>query len=416
MSPTAVDSVVPLLLGLTIVLGAAKLGGWLAIRIGQPAVLGELVAGILIGNLTLVGFHALDWLREDHALSILAELGVILLLFEVGLESTVEQMRRVGASSFLVALIGVVTPFALGWLVGAWLLPGHSTYVHVFLGAVLTATSVGITARVLRDLKATQTTEARIILGAAVIDDVMGLVILAAVSGAIAAAAGGGEGVSWLSIGWITAKAIGFLAGAVVLGMWLAPRLLRLAANIRVPGMLLTSGLLVCLLLSYIAARAGLAPIVGAFAAGLILEGSHFERFEESRSGSLESFLHPVSSILAPVFFVLTGIRVELASLAGPGVLALAFFLTLAAWMGKQACSLAPLERGVDRLMIGLGMVPRGEVGLIFANLGATLMIGGERIITPATYSAVVVMVIVTTLVTPLSLQWSLARRRRKAG
>ncbi|MGH7681081.1 MAG: cation:proton antiporter [Candidatus Eiseniibacteriota bacterium] len=406
------DSIVPLLLGLTLVLGAAKLGGWLAVRGGQPAVLGELIAGILIGNLTLVGLHGLDWLREDRALSMLAELGVILLLFEVGLESSVDQMRRVGASAFLVAVVGVVTPFALGWLVGEWLLPGHSPYVHAFLGAVLTATSVGITARVLRDLNASQTTEARIILGAAVIDDVMGLVILAAVSGVITAAAAGTGGVSWLGIGWIAAKAVLFLAGAIALGMWLAPRLLRLAAKIRVPGILLTSALLVCFILSYFAARAGLAPIVGAFAAGLILEGSHFERFEESRKGSLESFLHPVSSILAPIFFVVTGFRVELASLGGTGVAALAFFLTLAAWVGKQACSLAALERGVDRLTIGLGMVPRGEVGLIFANLGATLVVGGERIITPATYSAVVLMVIVTTLVTPPSLKWSLARRK----
>lgn len=416
MPPTAADSVVPLLLGLSIVLGAAKVSGWFAVRAGQPAVLGELVGGIVIGNLALAGIHGLDWLRSDRTLSILAELGVIVLLFEVGLESTVDQMRRVGASSFLVALIGVVTPFALGWLVGAWLLPGHSTYVHVFLGAVLTATSVGITARVLRDLNATASVEARIILGAAVIDDVLGLVILAAVSGVIAAADRGGAGVSALAIGWIAAKALGFLAGAVILGMVVAPHLLRLAAKIRVPGILLTSGLLFCFLLSYVTALAGLAPIVGAFAAGLILEGSHFERFEESRSRSLESFLHPISSILAPIFFVLTGIRVDLATLADPSVLGLAACLTLAAWVGKQACSLAVLERGVDRLTIGLGMVPRGEVGLIFANIGATLMIGGERIITPATYSAVVIMVIVTTLVTPPSLQWSLARYRRRAS
>ena len=416
MPPTAADSVVPLLLGLTIVLGAAKLGGWLATRIGQPAVLGELISGILIGNLALAGLHGVDWLRDDRTLSILAQLGVIVLLFQVGLESSVEQMRRVGASASLVALVGVVTPFALGWLAGAWLLPGHSPYVHAFLGAALTATSVGITARVLRDLKATQTTEARIILGAAVIDDVLGLLILAALSGVIAAAERGGASISMAEIAWIGLKALGFLAGVIVVGAPLAPHLFRLAAKIRVPGILLTSGLLFCFLVSYLATLAGLAPIVGAFGAGLVLEGSHFERFEESRGESLESLLRPISSFLVPIFFVLTGIRVELAALAQPGVLALAFFLTLAAWVGKQACSLAVLERGVDRLTIGLGMVPRGEVGLIFATFGATLVIGGERIITPATYSAVVIMVIVTTLVTPPARQWSMKRRRRKAG
>ena len=323
-------------------------------------------------------------------------------------------MRRVGASAFLVALIGVVTPFALGWLAGAWLLPGHSPYVQAFLGAVLTATSVGITARVLRDLNATQTTEARIILGAAVIDDVMGLVILAVVSSAITVAGQGGGPLPLAKIAWISAKALGFLAAAIFFGTLLAPRLLGLAARVRVRGILLTSGLLFCFLLSYLAALAGLAPIVGAFAAGLILEPAYFDQFEESRERSLESFLNPVSAFLVPIFFVLTGIRVELATLGDPRILGLAAVLILVAWLGKQACSLGILERGVDRLTVGLGMVPRGEVGLIFANIGATLTIGGERVITSATYSAVVIMVIVTTLVTPPALQWSLSRMKRR--
>ncbi len=409
------ESVVPLLLGVSIVLAAAKLVGWLATRIGQPAVLGELIAGIVLGNLWLAGFHGLEWLRDDQTLAVLAELGVILLLFEVGLESTVDQMRRVGASALLVALVGVVTPFALGWLAGAWLLPDQSPYVHAFLGAVLTATSVGITARVLRDLNATASTEAKIILGAAVIDDVLGLVILAVVSGAITAVDQGGAGVSFAQIAWISAKALGFLAAAIVLGLLLAPNLLRLAAKIRVPGILLATGLIFCFLLAYLASLADLAPIVGAFAAGLILESSYFERFEESRSQNLESLIHPISTFLVPIFFVLTGIRVDLHSLANPSILWLAAVLTFVAWIGKQACSLGVLQRGVDRLTVGLGMVPRGEVGLIFANIGATLTIAGERVITPGIYSAVVIMVIVTTLVTPPALQWSLGRRKPAA-
>lgn len=416
MPPTAADSVVPLLLGLTIVLGAAKLGGWLATRIGQPAVLGELIAGILIGNLALAGFHGLDWLRSDRTITILAQLGVIVLLFEVGLQSTVEQMRRVGASAFLVALIGVATPFALGWAAGVWLLPAQPTYVHVFLGAVLTATSVGITARVLRDLDATQSREARIILGAAVIDDVIGLVILAVVSGAIAAADRHGSGFSATQIATISAKALGFLVAALFLGVLLAPRLLRLVARIHVPGILLTSGLIFCFLLSYLAALADLAPIVGAFAAGLVLEAPYFEAFDESRERSLESLLHPISTFLVPIFFVATGMKVELAAFGDTRVLGLAGVLCAVAWIGKQASALGVLERGVDRLTVGLGMVPRGEVGLIFANVGATLTIAGERVVTPAIYAAVVIVVIVTTLITPPSLQWSLNRWRRKAG
>ncbi len=405
------DPVVPLLLALALVLGAAKLGGWLALAVRQPAVLGEIVAGILLGNLGLLGWHALEPLKTDAALGVLAGLGVILLLFEVGLESSVEKMLGVGVSSFLVALLGVVTPFALGWALGAWLLPGQPGYVHAFLGAVLTATSVGITARVLRDLGRVESREGRIILGAAVIDDVMGLLVLAVMTGLIAAAGHGGGGLSAGTLALIGAKAVGFLAAAILLGQLLAPTLLRLAARVRVPGALLASGLLVCFLLAYLAARADLAPIVGAFAAGLILERAHFQEFEEGRRHSLESLLHPISSFLVPVFFVVTGLRVELASFADPTILALAAALTLAAIVGKQACALGAVERGLNRLAIGIGMIPRGEVGLIFANVGASLAIAGERVITPATYSAVVIMVVVTTLITPPALQWSLLRR-----
>src|SRR5258706_14870634 len=182
------DPVAPLLIRLAIVLGAAKLAGWIAVRVRQPAVLGEVVAGIILGNLALLGFHGLDSIGSDPALNVLASIGVILLLFEVGLQSTVKEMLHVGRSSTLVAVLGVVTPLFLGWGVGAWLLPEESTLAHVFLGAILTATSVVITARVLRDLGYERTIEARIILCAAVVDDVLGLVILAALTGIITAA------------------------------------------------------------------------------------------------------------------------------------------------------------------------------------------------------------------------------------
>ena len=413
---TANDPVVPLLLHLSVVLAFAKLGGWLAVRLKQPAVLGELLTGVLLGNLTLVGITGLEGIRTDPILATLASLGVIVLLFEVGLESTVRQMMQVGASALVVAILGVVAPFALGWGAGAWLLPDKPSYVHAFLGAVLTATSVGITARVLHDLGAVKTREAKIILGAAVIDDVLGLVILAVVSGIITAADRGGPGLSAGEIGWITFKALGFLVVAILLGVLLARRLIRLAAKVRVRGILLTTGLIFCFLLSYLAARADLAPIVGAFAAGLILEGPYFSPFEESRESSIESLLHPISTFLVPIFFVLTGVRVELAAFADPNILGLAAVLTVAAWIGKQICSFGVLQRGVDRWTVGLGMVPRGEVGLIFANIGATLSIGGERVITSATYAAVVIMVIVTTLVTPPALQWAIRRRERRDG
>jgi len=182
------DPIAIVALALAIILAGAKVGGHLAERIGQPAVLGELLVGIVLGNLHLVGIENFEPLKANTTLDALARLGVILLLFEVGLESTVGDMLQVGARSLAVAVLGVVAPWVLGWAVGVFMLPQHSVYAHVFLGAILTATSVGITARVLRDLGRAQAPEARIILGAAVIDDILGLVILAVVANLIGAA------------------------------------------------------------------------------------------------------------------------------------------------------------------------------------------------------------------------------------
>jgi Kef-type K+ transport system membrane component KefB len=406
------DPVASVVLALTIILVAAKLGGELAVRLGQPAVLGELAVGVLLGNLGLVGYSGLDYLWADPAIDMLARLGVLVLLFEVGLESTVGQMLKVGMRSLLVASLGVVTPFALGWAVGAWLLPGHSVYVHAFLGATLCATSVGITARVLKDLGRLQSREARIILGAAVLDDVMGLVVLAVVTGMIGAADRGAS-FSLASVAAIVVKAAGFLAVSLFLGVRLSPKLFHLASKLHGRGVLLALGLAVCFLFSWLANLVGLASIVGAFAAGLVLEDVHYRDFVDRGEHPLEDLVQPISGFLAPIFFVLMGLRTDLRSFALPGTLGLAGALVLAAVLGKQACSLGVWGRGVDRLTVGLGMIPRGEVGLIFANVGVGLTLGGQPIIDRATFSAVVVMVIVTTLITPIALKFSLERGTR---
>lgn len=409
------DPVAAVVLSLAIILVAAKLGGDLATRLDQPSVLGELVVGVVLGNLTLVGFSGLDHITDDASIDMLARLGVLILLFEVGLESTVAQMLKVGLSSFVVATLGVVAPFALGWGVGAWLLPQSSIYVHAFLGATLCATSVGITARVLKDLGRSQSNEARVILGAAVIDDVLGLVVLSVVTGAVAAA-DKGVSLSYLDVGWTLGKATIFLAGSLALGVYLSPKLFSLASRLRTRGVLLAMGLAFCFLLSWLANAIGLAPIVGAFAAGLILEDLHYRDFVDRGEHSLEELIHPISSFLVPVFFVLMGMRTDLLSFAQPGVLGLAAALTVAAIVGKQACSLGVIGKGVDRLSIGIGMIPRGEVGLIFANVGLALVVGGERVVDEATFAAAVVMVIVTTMVTPPALRWSLRRAQSGAG
>jgi Na+:H+ antiporter len=404
------DPVAPLLLALAVILIAAKLGGELAIRLGQPAVLGELASGVLLGNLHLVGFGALDGLKTDPMVDMTARLGVIVLLFAVGLESTVAQMMAVGLSSLLVATIGVALPFALGWGVGALLLPDAGPYVHAFLGATLTATSVGITARVLQDLGKTNTPEARIILGAAVIDDVMGLVILAVVAGAITAAASG-QTLSYGSVSLILLKAVAFLVASLVIGVRLSPRVFRIASGLKARGVLLAVALAWCFALSWVASAIELAPIVGAFAAGLVLERVHFRDFAERGEHELEELIAPIAAFLVPVFFVVMGMRTDLRSFADTRVLGLAAALTIAAVVGKQACGLGVIGGGVDRVTVGLGMIPRGEVGLIFANMGTALVLAGTPIITPPLYSAIVVMVIVTTLVTPPALKWSLGRK-----
>lgn len=406
------DPITLVALSIAVILLAAKLGGDIAVRLGQPSVLGELLVGVLLGNLTLLSFTGLDYIKNDPTVEMLARLGVLVLLFEVGLESTVGQMLKVGIVSSLVAILGVIAPFALGWAVGSWLLPEANIYVHAFLGATLCATSVGITARVLQDLKHSNSVEARIILGAAVIDDVLGLVILAVVTGMITTA-NAGTSLSYASIVLILVKAVGFLAISLVVGVWLAPRLFSAAARLRTRGVLLALGLSFCFLLAWLSGVVGLAPIVGAYAAGLILEDTQYADLVKREEHSLEQMIHPITSFLVPIFFVLMGMRTDLTSFLQPGVLLLATALTIVAIIGKQACSLGAFGHNVDRLSIGIGMVPRGEVGLIFANIGAQLTSQGRPVIDHSVFSAVVVMVVVTTFVTPPALKWSLGRNRK---
>ena len=410
------DPLPAVLLGLTVILLAARAGGALAQRLGQPAVLGELVAGVLLGNLGLVGVHGLDALRDDAFIDLLADLGVLVLLFQVGLEATVAGMMRVGASSLVVALLGVAAPIALGWGASAALLPAAEWHTHLFLGTTLCATSVGITARVLKDLGRSGSTEAHIILGAAVIDDVLGLMVLAVVSGMIVAAGGGGAAPSTLAIGAIIGKAVVFLAGALVLGVYGLRRLFAAASHLRPTGLLLALGLASCFAFSWLAHLVGLAPIVGAFAAGLVLEPATWSGFTDRGERSLDELVAPISSFLVPVFFVVMGMRTDLASLASGPVLLLAAALTVVAIAGKQVCSLGVLTAGTDRITVGLGMIPRGEVGLIFAAEGRRLVFAGHPVLDESTFSALVVMVIATTLLTPPALAFRMRRLAARAA
>lgn len=445
----------PVLMGVLIILLMAKLAGDLFERIGMPAVLGELCVGIVLGNLSLFGWDGLEFLKAPHEVNVRAELdefeadikastgdqaanrerfeqlrtdlshlnpyntgaiikmlagiGVVLLLFEVGLESNVRDMLAVGASSMIVAVLGVIAPMALGYGVGIWLLPQSGWQVHLFVGATLCATSVGITARVFKDLGRSQQRESRIVLGAAVIDDVLGLIVLAIVSGVIQQ----GSSFDPTSLVWIVLKAVGFLCGAIILGTRLFARPLFLAASaLNGHGLLVVTALVICFGFGWLASVVGLDPIVGAFAAGLILDRAHYQELSTREDHQLEDVLKPLTAVLVPIFFVQMGIMVELKSFADPNVWGLAAALTFVAILGKQVCAFGVVERGLNRLAVGLGMIPRGEVGLIFAAVGMSLKTpAGEPIIVASTYSALVVMVILTTMITPPLLKWGMGRK-----
>jgi Kef-type K+ transport system membrane component KefB len=277
----------------------------------------------------------------------------------------------------------------------------------VFVGATLSATSVGITARVLKDLGVMQRREAQIILGAAVMDDILGLVVLAVVSGVATA---GAAGVAPWAVGGILVRAVLFLAATAVAGHFLSSRIIRLVTRIDRPEAMLVVGLGTCFSFAYAAELIGLADIIGAFAAGMLLDPHGQGVRPKQEAATLAELLHPLESLFAPLFFVLMGIQVHVGSVGTPAALAFAAVLTVCALAGKAACALG-VGRDTNRLAIAIGMIPRGEVGLIFAGIGSSLVVDGSPLLPQSLFSAVVVMVLVTTLITPVGLRWAFGRR-----
>jgi Kef-type K+ transport system membrane component KefB len=444
------------MLELALIMLAAAMGRWAAMRSGQPAVLGELLIGVVIGNIayafgsplfTLImhigeaqplfaemwtnGFSleaAAQTVFSESALApggagarlisvvtgpngstlvlmgfalwLFSNLGVILLLFMVGLESSVDEMLRVGPRATVVALIGIVAPFALSLGATLWLLPLVAMPVHIFIAATLCATSVGITARVFKDLHRIHTPEAKTILGAAVIDDILGLIILAVVVGIVAT----GE-IQLAEVGRILLMSLIFLGTVIVFGERFVRVSVELVRRIEPERGKLLFPLALAFLMSWIANQIELATIVGAFAAGLIINEEHFADHYEGHL-SMEGLIGPLEAIFAPVFFVLMGLQVNLTAFVESDTIFVALALTVAAILGKIVSGLGA-AREMDRLSIGLAMIPRGEVGLIFASIGK-----GLGVVTDSLFSAVVLMVIVTTLITPLALRWSLFRAK----
>lgn len=400
-------------IALALILIFSKVFGELAERIKQPSVLGELVAGIILGGSVLAVVPSVAGMAGYDTFHLLAEVGVAILLFEIGLETDLKDLIKVGFTSMLVAIVGVIVPFALGF---ASILvfekygmlgnvdPNFTILIAITVGATLTATSVGITARVLSDMNRLQSGEAKIILGAAVIDDILGLIILGVVSGLIESSESGiGVSVSAASVGIIFLKAFGFLFAAIIIGNLISKRLFNLVEKMRVRGVLLLSALSFAFIFAYLASLVGLAPIVGAFAAGLVLANTN--QFK-----SIEERLKPVSDFFTPIFFIMVGAAVDV-SVFNPFVkenipiLLIALTLFIVAVVGKLVSGFAVFQKGIKKSVVGVGMIPRGEVGLIFAQVGLTY-----GIFTSELFSAVTVMVMLTTFIAPPLLKIMFAR------
>ncbi len=460
-----------ILLELAVIIAMAAIGRGLALRFNQASVLGELMIGVLLGNIAywlgnplatvimhlddaqklleevwrsgssineaaqhvfnaselaeggvsqelisfVVGPDAMETLLMTMTLWLFSNLGVILLLFMIGLENSVEDMIKVGSRSLLVSIIGVVAPFSLGYIVSSWFLPEASTPAHLFIGATLSATSVGITARVLKDLDKFKSKEARVILGAAVIDDILGLIILAIVIGIVSTGS-----VQIADVSQIVILSIGFITVVLLFGektvAWLVSKFYQVFNKMQVK---LLFPLALAFLMAAFTNLIGLAAIVGAFAAGLIVNDEHFgdiknrkqdcnDNGEVDYSPTTQELINPIQTLFAPVFFVLMGMQVNLKTFLETQTIWLAIVFTVVAIIGKLLSGL-PAGKGVDRLVVGVGMIPRGEVGLIFASIGKGLGVIGDDV-----FSAIVIMVIVTTLISPIVLKWAIDRSDAK--
>ena len=389
-APAGSFDVPGVLISLVAIVVATKVLGELAQRVRQPAVLGELIAGVLLGGSVL---GLVD--PADPVIHTLAEIGVIILLFEIGLETELASLLRVGPAAAAVAVAGVVLPFALGYFAARGL--GVGEINALVCGAALCATSVGITARVLSELGWLDSNEGKVILGAAVIDDIIGLIILAIIASLVS-----GEAPSALSVGRIAGVAIAFVAAAVLIGGVVARPTFRLFERIQAANALGLFGLAFAFLLAWLAQRSGSAMIVGAFAAGLVL-------YRLPQRHEIEKASTVIGHFFVPIFFAAVGAQVDLRALADPGSLLLGVVLVAVGIIGKVVAGFTPWWFKGDRLMVGMGMVPRGEVGLIFAQMG--LAAGA---VTAGQYGALMIMVLGTTFVTPPALAWRARRYTAK--
>lgn len=432
------------------IISGAVAGRYVARKLNQPEVLGELIIGVVIGAVLYhIELPEMMLLRHngdissaesglfsgdetwkatlEKNLSLDAELkskltgiltsesypeydftvksillfsnfGVLILLFLVGLESSIEEMIRVGGPSMTTAIIGVAVPSVLGFGMSYLMLPGHAMSLHLFIGATLSATSIGITARVFKDLNKLHIPESKIVLGAAVIDDVLGLILLAVVTGIVSQGTLNAE-----SVLAIVLKSVFFLGATLYVGSRLLRQQIKFAAIVDNKNLRLLFPFALLILLAWLSERIGLSGIVGAFAAGLIIKEEYFNEALKDKERSVKQVIEPVEAIFAPVFFVLMGLQVDVTAFAKPEILGLAGLLTLAAIAGKLVSGV--FANGMDKRIIGIGMIPRGEVGLIFAGIGKSI-----GVLDSSLFSTVVIIVIMTTLITPPALKWAFGK------
>ena len=450
------DPIASVIFWVTLIFFFGIMGRYLAYRLKQPGVLGELLMGVLLGNLcyffglklaiilregpaifnimrdmlagnplakavalsitnpeqakqvlmALRDGHGIDLIKVAYVVDVFARLGVIFLLFMVGLESSVNELKHTGRESLQVAILGVLAPIVLGLLVTYALMPDAPFNVHLFVAATLSATSVGITARVMKDMGKLKTREAKTILGAAMIDDILGLVILAIVSSLVINGL-----VSLGMVSEIVLLALLFFVGALLLGPLILRKAVRFFSFLEPWEAKFCIAFLFVMVLAWLATLVQLAAIIGAFAAGLIIHDGFFESrdsLQKNRLG-IKELVAPLEALLAPLFFMLIGIQVKLESFLDWHVLMIACGLIIAAILGKLISGLGA-NRKDDRLLIGIGMLPRGEVGLVFASIGKTLGVMSDQL-----FSAIILMVIVTTLVAPLWMKVRYARKTHAA-
>ena len=450
------DPIAPVILGVTSILLFAIIGRFTARRLGQPTAFGEVLMGIILGNVGwYLGIDLITVLREGplvfdvvsqtlagtpvdkvadsvfgpvtgaeitrivtgpqggqvlqvaQTVDVFSRYGVIFLLFMVGLNTNLDEIRRVRADSIRVALIGVIAPFAFGFGTVLILLQDVPLSSNLFIAATLGATSIGITANVLEELGRANTPEGHIILGAAVGDDILGLIMLTVVSSI--AVSGGIDIAEVVTVVFVSSL---FLVGVIGLG----PAIVKFSANLLgkldiVEAKMFTSYLFV-MILAWSANLAGLATIVGAFAAGIVMSDSFFRHHGKAgkRELSVRELIMPLEVILVPIFFILMGIQVKVEAFLSWPVLVVGAGLLVAAVLGKLVSGLGA-RKPVSKLIVGIGMMPRGEVGLVFAVIGRTL-----GVIDDAIFSAIVLMIVITTLIAPPLLKWVVARHESNGG